>query len=111
MNNPAAFNINSNVSVRIKPEGFVFWKAQDDAARNAIIKHNPFQGQRLAYYEAKAGPDGRVIMQLHEFMRIFGRFSVGFDVPYETDIWLSVDNPTPPQVLAVCAGGSGYVDA
>ena len=102
MNNPVVFNVNEYVSVRIKPEGFAYWKARHDA----LFKDMPQLQRPLAYYEAQAGPNGRVEMQMHEFMRVFGDVSMGFAPPYETDIWVSADKLTPPEVFAVYAGAA-----
>ena len=79
-----AFNINSNVLVKMKPKGFEIWKKHYDDIL-PIDQQHP-----LSYYYKQVRDDGLFSFQLWDFIRIFGpHVEMGFDTPIETTIFFN----------------------
>jgi hypothetical protein len=83
------FNLNDEIAVKLRPEGFKHWHEYDN--RYLGEQHR----QPLSYYTAKADKDGYVKFQAWVFMEIFGQtIRFGGLSPFDLNIILTPTTPT-----------------
>lgn len=80
------FNINNYIRVKLKEEGYKYWKTVYDSVYQDIPHLHQYI-KPLEAYKAKADKDGYIKMQAWEFMRIFGdTISLGTICVFDTEI-------------------------
>ena len=102
------FNLNDYIKVKIHPEGFEYWKKQDDDFYHA---HNLQQYIKpLADYKSKADADGYVKFQAWDFIDKFAAsLDFGRKTVFHTDIIISdvhlksIEEPTAQGSVATKA--------
>ena len=90
MKNLVKVNLNDNVLVKLKDEGYQY--LADD--HNRLLGEIPGWVERTPeYFKNKADENGHTRFQLHEFMRLFGNtMGIGFEPKLDINIIIEVES-------------------
>lgn len=89
MNNGISFNLNSKIKVKLKPEGYTFWKEYNDRFLPDRLKKPIYD------YIGRADSKGYVSFQAWDFMEIFGqKLILGTIPPFSLEILIYPQNET-----------------
>lgn len=85
------FNVNSEILVKLRENGFIHWKKHEDAI---FSHHSTLKYQRsIAEYKSLMDANGYIKFQMWDFFRIFGNeLRNGMNILFDTDIILEDDD-------------------
>jgi hypothetical protein len=82
------FNLNHRILVKLNDKGY---KKLADYNNEIADLYPSIERRNPSYYKAMADKEGYSSFQMHDFMNKFGYVSLGFDLPFETNVLIEID--------------------